>query len=210
MGARLIGIATLAATLLQAQTVGPIRLGVGAQSLTEQDIAVFQRALPGSTLWLVEGKAPFPGLSIAVYFAAEKTTAELRRGQMIRGKRPVNPPGAWKLDARGNWAQVAIAGRDYNVLNGESDFNLPFQVDGDFSDEELITLIAFIRTTVASGGRNGGVGSLNAFPILQVIRTSKDTVKFFLAGGNGPSQAVFATREGQGWRVTSITFVSPD
>jgi len=159
-------------------------------------------------VWLVQGNAPFPGLSIAVYFAAEKTTAEVRRGRMIRGYRPVNPPGAWKLDARGNWVQVAITGRDYNVLNGESDFNLPFQVDGEFSDEELISLVTFIRTNIASRGRNGGVGPLNAFPITEVTRTSKDSVRFFLAGGNGPSQGVFATQESQGWRVTSITFVS--
>jgi hypothetical protein len=208
MGTGLIGVVTLAATLLQAQAPGPTRLGVGAQSLSEQDISEFQRALPGSTVWLVQGKGPFPGLSIAVYFAAEKTTAELRRGRMIRGYRPVNPPGPWKLDARSNWAQVAIAGRDYNVLNGESDFNLPFQVDGEFSDEELIGLVTFIRTNIASRGRNGGVGPLNAFPITQVTRTSKDTVRFFLEGGNGPSQSVFATQEGQGWRVTSITSVA--
>jgi hypothetical protein len=208
MGLRLIGVVTLAATLLQAQAVSPIRLGIGAQSLSEQDISEFRSVLPGSTVWFVEGKAPFPGLSIAVYFAAEKTTAELRRGRMIRGYRPVNPPGAWKLGAPGNWAQVAIAGRDYNVLNGESDFNLPFQVDGEFSDEELISLVTFIRTNIASRGRNGGVGPLNAFPIIEVTRTSKDSVRFFLAGGNGPSQGVFATQEGQGWRVTSIYSVS--
>jgi hypothetical protein len=208
MGPWLIGVVTLAATLLLAQAFGPIRLGLGAESLSEQDIAEFQRALPDSTMWLVEGKAPFPGLSIAVYFAAEKTTAELRRGRMIRGYRQVNPPGAWKLQARGNWAQVAIAGRDYNVLDGESDFNRPFQVDGEFSDEELINLVTFIRTTIAGRSRNGGVGPLNAFPIREVTRTSKDSVRFFLAGGNGPSQGVSATQEGQGWRVTSITFVS--
>jgi hypothetical protein len=163
-------------------------------------------------VWLVQGKAPFPGLTIAVYFAAEKTTAELRRGPMIRGYRPANAPGAWKLDALGHWAQVAISGRDYDILNGETDVNLPFQIEGDFSDEDLISLVGFIRTSTSSLSVNGNViplvVPLNAFPILQVTRTSRDSVRCFVDGGNGPIRAIFATREAQRWRVTSISFVS--
>jgi hypothetical protein len=217
MRLRLIGLVTLAAGLLQIQPTVPIRLGLGARSLTEEDISEFRRTQPGSNMWLVVGKAPFPGLSIAAYFAAEKTTAELRRGRMIRGYRPVNPRGAWKLDALGHWAQVAISGRDYDVVNGETDVNLPFQVDGDFSDEELISLVTFIRTSTSGRSVNGrgvplNVGPvrqvLNVGPILQVSRTSRDSVRCFVAGGNGPTQVISATRDAQGWRVTSTYFVS--
>jgi hypothetical protein len=58
---------TLAVGLLQIQPAVPIRLGIGAQSLAEEDISEFRRAQPGRDVWLVAGKAPFPGLSIAVY-----------------------------------------------------------------------------------------------------------------------------------------------
>jgi hypothetical protein len=136
---------------------------------------------------------------------------------MIRGYRPVNAPGAWKLDAPGHWAQVAISGRDYDVLNGEMDVNLPFQVDGDFSDEELVSLVTWIRTSAPRRSANGrgvplDVGPvlqvLNIGPLLQVSRTSKDAARCFVAGGNGPTQVLSVTRDAQKWRVTSTYFVS--
>jgi hypothetical protein len=206
MGPTLISLLTLAVGLLQIQPAVPIRLGIGAQSLAEEEISEFRRAQPGRDVWLVAGKAPFPGLSIAVYFAAENATAELRRGPMIRGYRLVNPPGAWKLDAPGHWAQVAISGRDYDVLNGEMDVNLPFQVDGDFSDEELVSLVTWIRTSAPRRSANGrgvplDVGPvlqvLNIGPLLQVSRTSKDAARCFVAGGNGPTQVLSVTRDAQ-------------
>ena len=58
-------------------------------------------------------------------------------------------------------AYPSLNSRDYNVLNGESDFNLPFQVDGNFSDEEPDHSDR-LHPDNHSRGRNGGVGPLNA------------------------------------------------
>jgi len=136
-----------AAGLAQAAASLPLRMGDFARTLSEKDIADIEAMVPanGGKPWLLEGPVGQIGFSITAYLPADSETRELRRGTSITLlKRPGE--SSWSVRRPGLYAQVALAGRDFNSITGDDDLNRPFSVSGEFESADLISLVTFIRS----------------------------------------------------------------
>ena len=116
--------------------------------MTEQDIAALEMVLPpGEKPWLLNGdRAQLGNMQfVQVFLPATVSTPALRRGEVISvGRR--NPLDAWVVQQAESYAQVAIAGRNFDQIQGEKDINRPFRVIGHFNDSELVRLVESLRS----------------------------------------------------------------
>ena len=174
-------------------TATPFRLGDFARGLSAQDIASVEVALPlGRKPWLLVGDFAQSRTFqwIQAYMPPDSTSTQLRRGTMIRLSRRVTDPanpGPWTIDnsiqqggihtqqgfeghppTHGSYVQVAIEGQSFEEFFGDQDNNRPFVVEGNWSDTELTSIVAFVRPkppllstgpiqAVSSAGSNGSV-----------------------------------------------------
>jgi hypothetical protein len=141
----------------QSTATTPLRTGDVARQLTEQDIAAIELVLQsGGKPWLLSGDHAQYGNAqfIQAFLPATVSTLALRRGIVIWVER-LNPRNglerpeagdAWVLQRTEPYAQVAIAGRNFDQIQGDQDINRPFRVFGRFDDTELVRLVDFIRS----------------------------------------------------------------
>jgi hypothetical protein len=80
-------------------------------------------------------------------------TVQLRRGRVMsvvnRTWPSVPEPAKWMLAEprlAESWAQIVVAGRRFEDVLDEADQNRPFSVTGQFTDEELVGIVQFIRS----------------------------------------------------------------
>jgi len=190
----------LALVLLQGASVTtPIRVGDFARQLTAQDVmALEQIATAGgakSSPWLLEGPFNHIGNSIRMYLPAESQTAQVRRGRTIdlfrrRGETLWRP-----MQTMTQYAQVVEVGRDFNSISGDRDIHRPFTVSGTFSDEELLSLVTFIR---GSPGQVRG-----SWPISSLSGDASSVMLWLVEpSGSGRLQRVLVVRQGSDWKVT--------
>jgi len=185
----------LVVVLLQTVPAVPIRIGDFAGRLTTQDVMdLGELATAGGAKgspWLLEGPFGQIGNSIRMYLPADTQTVQLRRGQAIEAlRRP--PDNGWSVRRTVQYAQVIETGQNFNSLNGDLDNHRPFPVSGTFSDEELVSLVTFIRSSP-----DGVEGS---WPITS-LSVDAGSVTLMLAGP-GPLQRVSVVRRGTTWAVT--------
>jgi hypothetical protein len=194
----------LAPVLAQIPTKAP-RIGDVARQLTDQDVEELERTLSaGERPWLFIGEVD--QRFVVAFLPPKTTTGELRRGTTLL----LNRRSGWKVadwstrnDARGsgaNYAQVAVAGRTFDEIQGDDDMNRPFFVTGQFSDAELVSLVKFIRSR----------------PVRQAIQIAKGPIVSIIGQ---PSSARICVRErnalgcqfsemrqqGQSWVLVSIS-----
>jgi hypothetical protein len=50
-------------------------------------------------------------------------------------------------EANGAYAQVAVAGRSFDQIQGDQDVNRPFNVVGAIVDNELLSIVNFVRSS---------------------------------------------------------------
>src|SRR5579862_6506870 len=137
--------------LVQAQpaTMPPLRTGEVARQLADSDVAALEFALPpGAEPWLLDGEPVLVAnvQSIDAYLPPDTVTTSLRRGSILSAMRRTVPPTAWAAGESASYAQVAIAGRDFDQIQGDDDINRPFRVLGRFDDRDLIELVQFLRS----------------------------------------------------------------
>jgi len=188
--------------ILQVPSAGPLRIGDGARKLSDKDIADIEvvAMAAGGKPWLLEGPVGQLGGSIVAYLPAVSQTSELRRGATMTLIRQ-DSQGSWttanlRLNRPGQYAQVKLAGRDFNSVSGVEDLNRPFAVTGAFVDAELISLITFIRS---SPGNVEG-----RWPIEFVGRQADDSVNVSLHQINGSLIMMARLRKrDSGWTVES-------
>jgi hypothetical protein len=208
-----------AAAFSQATAPTPIRLGEVARQLSVQEIANIEGLLPpGGKPWLLIGEGlgfmSAPVHSVEAYLPPETTTRELRRGVVIPlQRRIVTTPEAWSVvnsasrprATTGRYAQVAVEGRTFDQIQGDQDSNRPFWVDGRFEDSELVSIVAFIRSSPvpASGQR-----PITAGPIITLTRQSDDSVAIMTRLGAHESQRVILRKQGQSWVIAQVSVIS--
>jgi hypothetical protein len=144
-----------ATPLQQSQSAKPLRIG-GAQQLSEHDIASLESLMPaGKIPWLYWGELDVLDwdnidaiATVGAYLPPASETSELRTGTVITLGWPDHSPSkAWTvIEANGAYAQVAIAGKSFDQIQGDQDINRPFRVVGTFDDAELLSIVTFVRT----------------------------------------------------------------
>jgi hypothetical protein len=140
------------AWLTQSSTTVTLRTGDVARQLTEQDVAALEQVLPsGAKPWLLNGD---PGqtrdiIVILAYLPPTTATSILRRGVVISVKRQIAPLPEWTVQRSEPYAQVAIAGRNFDQIQGDQDINRPFRVIGRFDDSELVQAVQSLRSDPA-------------------------------------------------------------
>src|SRR6267142_2176668 len=196
----------LFAALVQSAPTMPLRTGEMARQLTEQDIAALELVLPaGEKPWLLNGdRAHFGnGQFIQAFLPATVSTLALRRGPVISVERrsPRNnilarpkSGDSWIVERTESYAQVAVAGRNFDQIQGDQDINRPFRVVGRFDDSELVRLIESLRSDPTP----------MAWPILSVVRKTDDSAEVMLRGTAMHGQVIMARQAGQDWIVVVV------
>jgi len=194
------------AWLTQSSTTVTLRTGDVARQLTEQDVAALEQVLPsGAKPWLLNGD---PGqtrdiIVILAYLPPTTATSILRRGVVISVKRQIAPLPEWTVQRSEPYAQVAIAGRNFDQIEGDQDINRPFRVFGRFDDTELVQLVGFLRSNPPTPGA-GVPNAIQSWPILSIIRKGNDSVEVFLRGAANRGQTITLRQAGQDWVIVSV------
>jgi hypothetical protein len=203
----------LLASLVQSATTMPLRTGEVARQLTEQDVAALELVLPsGEKPWLLNGdRAQFGNAQfVQAFLPATVSTAVLRRGTVINVERRNSRSGlerpksddAWVVQGTESYAQVAIAGRNFDQIQGDQDINRPFRTVGRFDDSELVRLIESLRSESTLTDRD--LSSIQTWPILSVTRKMDDTVEVMLRGAVMQGQVIMLRQAGENWTVVVI------
>ena len=196
----------LLVSFVQSAATMPLRTGEVARQLTEQDIAALELVLPpGEKPWLLNGDRAQYGNAqfIQAFLPATVSTLALRRGTVISVDRR-NPRNnllerpklgdPWVVKRTESYAQVAIAGRNFDQIQGDQDINRPFRVIGRFDDSELVRLIESLRSDPTP----------MAWPILSVVRKTDDSAEVMLRGTAMHGQVIMARQAGQDWIVVVV------
>lgn len=172
----------------------PIRFGNFASQLTSEDLKGLEQlgAAGGAkgSPWLLE---PFGqgGGTIRVYLPPVTQTAQLRRGQALEVTQRARDK-VWVVLQTVQYAQIVEMGRDYNSISGQMDIHRPFPVSGKFSDDELISLVTFIRTSPDQVKGDWRISFLSGDPSSVMLRLI----------GPMRGQDVSVVRQGSTWKVT--------
>ena len=183
--------------LAQADPAVPIRLG-DAQDLSSRDVTSLQAALAAEgKLWLLvaEPGQPKSSRTFHSFLLPETETTELRRGTVVETGEA--RAGGWALLRKSSYAQVAVPGRSYTSLTGESDINRPFIVTNRFEDSELISLVTMLRAS----------DRVCRCPIAFVSRRSDEIVEVRLREGASNAQSVLLKWSGNEWSIERISNV---
>jgi hypothetical protein len=192
--------------LTQSSRTVTYRTGDVARQLTEVDVAALESVLPsGVKPWLLNGDpAQVAGIqSIQAYMSPTTATSTLRRGTVITVTRQTLPLTAWTVYSSESYAQVAIAGRDFEQIEGDQDINRPFRVFGSFDNTELVHLVGFLRSNPPTP-RTGPDVAIRAWPILSIIRGVDDSVTVRLREAAGKGQTTTLRQTGQDWVIVSV------
>jgi hypothetical protein len=212
----------------------PVRLGDRARQLSDQDVTEIARTVSpnGRPAWLLNGPhGQIPDATlIEAYLPPEESTPELRRGSVVvvvrgpesalamMGTRPASSEATrqdWTLVGRYSYAQVAVAGRRFEVVEGDGDVNRPFRVSGTFSDRELVSLLQFLRSSPL--GPTSGAGTPTQavhgeWPVVTLVRQPQSMEARLRRVGQELSwESVTLRQQGTAWVIIRIAnvFASP-
>jgi hypothetical protein len=181
--------------------------------LNGTDIALIKERANDScpTLWLVQAFRSQMADSqyVAAYCAAapaQHGAVFLRRGSYVGvSKRPASP---WAVSATGQYAQVTDTGKP-DHLSGVRDIRRPFRVSGVFTDVELVSLVAYVRSSPPGprplGKRDERVEG--GWPLNGVWKKDDGSVDVGLAEDDMAAQVVKLRRVNERWEIVSISFV---
>jgi hypothetical protein len=202
-------------TVGQAPTV--IRIGEVARELTNTDVADLVQTMPaGSKPWLLigeRGQSP-TGQTIEAYLPPVTSTPEVRRGSMIPLRRFVRntaAPEPWTVITnyqRGgatpiSYAQVLLAGRSFDQIQGDDDTNRPFILKGNPKDNDLVEVVSVLRASRLN--RYPGGGYISGLPILNMDwQTNYFVVVDLRDGGILKQQRATLKKEGAVWVITQV------
>ena len=197
--------AALLASLVQSAAVTPLRTGEVARQLTEQDLAALEMVPPpGEKPWLLNGdrsqlgsgqyiQAFLPPTVSTPVLRLYKVIVVSRRNARNMFERP-EPTDPWVVERTETYAQVAIAGRNFDQIQGDQDINRPFRVIGRFDDSELVQAVQSLRSDPAP----------MPWPIMSIERQMDDSMKGMLRKTAWDGQIVILRQAGQNWIVMPV------
>jgi hypothetical protein len=201
----LIPFIALLVSISQSASVMPFRTGDVARQLTEQDVKAIELVLPSdSKPWLLNGDPGQIGNAqfIDAYLSPTAATPSLRRGTVITVMRRISPPTAWTARPAEAYAQVSIAGKKFDEIQGDQDVNRPFRVIGSINDDQLIAIIDVLRSSQTSGER--GMNAIRMWPILRIGLQPDGSVQVLTRGAVMQGQSITLHYGGQKWSVIAV------
>jgi hypothetical protein len=213
---------------VQAGAAAPQRIGPTSDQLSDADVAsiaaLFDR---GEKLWLLVGHSQgfIQGWFVDAFLPPDLSTPALRRGPMetVTAPAPLDVAtlqhGLWSKVASARYAQVLAAGNDPDRLTSSRDITRPFRVVGTLSDEEIVSLVTFLRSSpkgpdrpqTAATGR--GRSESQTFATVQgswplVTIAKQEAVIRVLTLDSDPrertGQSISLRRDGETWIIQSL------
>ena len=165
-------LAVITATLLLQSSRAPAVIGKQRAQLMSADVAAIAALVADrGPLWMVEVGGTTESLIVTAYLKPNRTGSEIRRGliaTLSKGRsasmaeaRPWIISEATAPRAH-EYAQVPLAGREADEVLDVMDENRPFEVVGNFSDEDLLSIVRLVRGARIARG-----------PILRVTREAE-------------------------------------
>jgi hypothetical protein len=204
--------------VLEAGLCAQVRSGAYAERLSNSDVAEITRraASVGKSVVLLDGDVSqvLPETwYIDAYLEADSTSAAIHRGRVLRLESEVVEGKAVRWRTRfpvTSYARVPTS----PTTRPSGSLDRPFLLDGSFSDEELIGLINYIRTSPqtgaqtireAGGGIIGGSGFSveGTWPVTSVGRSGND-VRVWLQNSTRSGQTVTLIRERGRWVAVHV------
>jgi hypothetical protein len=111
----------------------------------------------------------------------------------------------WTLQQKHRYAQLVLPGRAFEQINGERDLNRPFRVHGEFTDEELVSLVTFLRAKPSwlNGVERHPVEA--DWPVTVVNREPDGTVAASLSRDQWQGQRVILRRRANSWTIIRLS-----
>jgi hypothetical protein len=187
------------------------RLGDVATVLSDDDVREILRlsaCVPASP-WLLTGwRGQLTNIQFTeIYCAADKTDGALRRGEVSWVSRKQISDGVWEpwtFQRKFRYAQLVPPGRTFEQVNGERDLNQPFRVIGEFGDEELVSLVNYLRAhpSWVNGGARDQVQA--DWPVTVVNRDADGAVVATLSKDRWEGQRVILRRTASAWTILRL------
>jgi len=191
-----------------------VRIGDVATALADSDVTYVARlaACGTSPPWLmIASHGQIAEVQfVEAFCTADQINGALRLGQLswiVRDKFSSGLWGPWTVRERYRYAQVVPDGRSFEQVTGIQDVNRPFQLfSGEFTDEELISLVRFLRSgpTWAHGTAREHVES--KWPITMMSHETDGRVVVRLNNNSMEGQRVIVRRSQDGWAIISVNF----
>lgn len=195
-----------------------IRIGSVGRHISDDDVAQIQSlaSQAGRRAWLALGlQSPVAHLrSVDVFLEPDAVSSRARRGRMITmtaSRATFSKNKAWTVTATGLYGQVSWQGRDFDQIENDRDRNQPFELSGDFTDDELVSLVDFVRSSPKGPKRKERTPYANQvegrWPVHCLRRQPDGSIQVWLRRDAGSRQIVHVSRDGPDWRVTRVGLI---
>jgi hypothetical protein len=208
----LIGILVLIA--LPARAAEPYRFGPLGGRLTPADLTALEQSIdPPAQLWAVLGwySQTLPEeWHVDVFLPPTHFTERLARGSILHLSCSPKEGGCaqWIREPEpGSYAQVPAPERPHSPGNSAwSDLRRPIRISGDFSDEDLVSLVTYIRAGPGPQLPPGQYGMTvsKGVPIQDIERQPNGSVWVRLTRDGGLGETATVVRTSRGWQVTDV------
>ena len=204
-------ICALMLTVVQAASIPAIGEPDVLANVTDTDLAVIKERARGAcdSLWLVKvfRSQLADSQYVEAYCAAVPTQHEtvwLRRGAYVAVR--TQPAEPWTVSHTGQYAQVGTEAPDQ--IPGDRDIRRPFRVMGAFSDQDLLSLVAYIRSSPPNPRNDRYLARVEgSWPFTRVARNPDGTIDVGLARDDMSAQRVRLRQTDRGWEIVEIGFV---
>ena len=162
----------------------------------------------GGQLWVIAAQQlpGVPAWSLDLYFAPVSPTAAVRRGTHLSILAGEKRGGGriWVVERTENYAQVPLLTQHPYEIRSESDPARPFAIDGELSDLDILSVVAFLRSSprYREGRTERRVDG--QVPIQSLTRTSDGRIKATLGHNHDHGTAVLMQRLDDEWSVTGV------
>jgi hypothetical protein len=202
------------------QAAPPIRTILLVYVSTGEQAQIVRLAQTQGTPWLISRPPGNIGGLVWVFLRPDASSLRIRRGRYLRmcawicseaPRRIGNGPYEWHFDPSlpqsvGQYAQVVAPDRDADDVRDASDVNRPFVISGAFTDDELITLVDFIRTSPRVPLEPSNVvQGLNPITSIRRVPSAPTAATVSLELPTGMYQIVVASRAAGAWVISDTS-----
>ena len=191
---KLISFAIL--LFVEAALGAQVRNGTVAERLSDDDVAEIRKLATavGKRVWLLEGtvsRIPPWTRFVNAFLEPDSNAGTVQRGRVLR----VQSEGVTAKPVK--WQQTSIS--SYAKFGSER----PIELGGSFSDDELIGLLAYIRTSPSPASQTNGEGVDGTLPVT-AVRQDGNEVIVGLRRSDVSGQAVWLVRERGEWVAVRV------
>jgi hypothetical protein len=203
---------------VRAESTEIYRFGSAAERLSAQELQVIVSLQPNVLAlhcWISQIAPTTKYVDLFIWPSV--TEGRLRRGSFVQllcePASTTTPCEVWRAsEEAGPYAQVSEAHRPFSSTTRVlSEIERPFRVSGNFSDNEIIEIVDFLRSSPSVGSsRSGELESSSSMPVdgrlpLQYLARENDfEVSVWLSRDGYVFQGVTLLRAKNGWQVSKV------